>query len=365
MAKHLVITGTSAMQAWDEGVGSYARTTRISSPATFAASAEELRDFTTLPQGCTEPVQIMVGDRAKRLHTKRWDACLRVAPMPPKSLVDIGGDRCLITPEYFFLQVAPKLSVVRATLLGLELCGWYSTLMSSPYKQYCDEVRRKNGGRLLSSPWPPTEWDMSLEHQKDLMDNGFVVRPPLTNTATLRRNLESLLSSKSNSRALVAAKLVVDSSRSPMESHLYARYCLPRRYGGLNLHPVEMNREFDLSADVVAATGIQKYSVDLFFPDGGVGVEYQGHHAHSGLSAEQRDRLKRNLLETQGVRVISIDKQQYANEDMLDFYGREIAKSMGIAKWQLKPTAREQLKRDALVRDLREWDFDLYRPDAR
>jgi hypothetical protein len=50
---------------------------------------------------------------------------------------------------------------------------------------------------------------------------------------------------------------------------------------------------------------------------------------------------------------------------MLELYGREIAKSLGIEEWLLKPKPGEQLRRYELIHDLRAWDFDLYRPGKR
>jgi hypothetical protein len=128
--------------------------------------------------------------------------------------------------------------------------------------------------------------------------------------------------------------------------------------------PVELNRGVKLSAEIAQATGITDYSVDLFWPKGGIAIEYQGKQVHAGLSAEEKDRLKRNILETTGVRIISVDSTQFANEDVLSLYGNEIAKSMGIAAWKLKPRKGEQAKRNALSDELRMWDADLYRPKA-
>ena len=365
MGKNLAITDASSMQAWDEGADAYARPTRLCNPSAFAATSDELDAFTQLPQGCTLPVDILVGDAGNRVKSKEWYAHVRTGRLPAGSLLGIGQHRYLTTPAFFFLKTAARLSLVQAVLLGMELCGFYSTLMSVPYWEHCDRIRGEQGGVLLSQPWPPESWDMSYEHQKDLMDSGFVTRPPLVDSAGLAKYVQSALSDKSNSVARTALPFIADNSHSPMESRLYARYCLPRRYGGLNLTPVVLNQVFELSPEIAQAIGITHYSVDLFWPQGAIAIEYQGRHAHSGLSAEQKDRLKRNILQSEGVRIISIDRAQYSNEDMLDYYGMEIAKSMGIAERKLWPAPREQSKRFALSEELRSWDFDLYRPAPR
>jgi len=362
MAKHLVITGVSAIQAWDGGVRDFARSSRLRSTASFAATAQDLADFDALPQGCTEPVEILVGSAANRLHTSRWQASLRSTPLPVGSLYDVGGGRCITSPELFFLQTAPKLSMAGAVLLAMELCGYYSTLMSVPYRKYCDELARSGLYPRNAAPWPPESWGLSYEHQKDLMDLGFVNREPLTDPKKLRAYVERALSAGSHSRALVALQYAAAPSRSPMESRLYARYCLPVRYGGLNLTPVELNWEIELPEDIAAATGRTHYSVDLYWPDGGIAIEYQGDFAHSGLSAEQRDRLKRNILETTGIQIISIDKRQYANEELLDLYGRQIAKRLKIKRSRMGSGPKHRIARSALITELDAWDNDLYRP---
>ena len=365
MVKHLVITGTSAMQAWDGGVRDFARPSRLRSTANFAATAQELADFDALPQGCTEPVRILVGSDANRLRTGRWEAIYRNSPLPAGSLWDIGGNRCIVSPEFFFLKTAPRLSVAGAVLLGMELCGYYSTLMSVPYRKYCDDLARAGKYPRGSAPWPPESWDLTYDQQKNLMELGFVKREPITDPKRMRAYLQRALSDNSNSRALAALRYVAAPSRSPMESRLYARYCLPLMYGGLNLKPVELNAEIELSEEIVSVTGITHYSVDLYWPDAGIAIEYQGDFAHSGLTAEQRDRLKRNILETKGIRIISIDKRQYANEDLLDMYGRDIAKGLGVRPARMGTSAKHRIARNALLSELDSWDYDLYRPQRK
>ena len=362
--RRLVIANVSAMQALDEGAESYARPSLVRSPSTFASTADELNAFNSLPQGCTTPAEVLVGT-ATRLNTTQWKAHYKTGRLPAGSLLEVGDDRLLTSAEYFFLKTAPKLSITRAVLLGMELCGWYSTLMSRPYQAYRNHLIRAREVGLDTKPWPPVDWGMSLEHQRDLMRNGFVTRSPLTTTGGIADYLGRALSSKSNSRALVACRLLQADSHSPMESRLYARYCLPKRYGGLNLKPVQLNVEIPLTPELATATGIDKYTVDLFWPDAHIGIEYEGSPSHSGLTAEQKDRLKRNILESTGIRIISIDRKQFANEDVLELYARQIAKGLGIPKWTLNAKPSERLARFELIDDICSWDYDLYRPKRR
>ena len=360
-SKRLCITGVSAMQAWDEGAMSYARPSRVTSPNTLADTSAELAAFTTLPQGCTEPVHIAVGNDAHRLRTKQWAAHRRRASYPVGSLLDIDDNRLVVSPNEFFLHRAPKLSIVQAVLLGMELCGYYSTLMSVPYKRYCDALIRDRSIRLGDRPWPPANWDLSLEHQRNLMDNGFVTREPLSTVDAVNRYLAHVLSPTSHSMAKSAARVIRGNSHSPMESRLYARYCLPRRFGGLNLNPVRLHEEIPLTDNYARSLGIDRYWVDLYWPTCGVAIEYEGEYPHSSLTAQQRDRLRRNVLQATGIRIISIDKAQFANESIMELHGVEIAKALGLAASTLEPRSSEKQARDALINEIHDWDFDLYR----
>ena len=255
-------------------------------------------------------MKVLVGN-STRLNTAQWKAHYKTGRLPAGSLLEVGNGRLLTSAEHFFLKTAPKLSVARAVLLGMELCGWYSTLMSRPYQEHCNQLIQAREISLDAKPWPPADWDMSLEHQRDLMRNGFVSRSPLTTPERIGEYLNRALSDRSHSRALVTSRLLQADSHSPMESRLYARYCLPKRYGGLYLRPV---------------------------------------------------RLKRNILESTGIRIISIDRKQFANEDVLELYAQQIAKGLGIPKWKLKAKPAERLARFELLDDICSWDYDLYRP---
>lgn len=359
--KRLGIVGISAMQAYDEGAMPYAKPTRITSASAFASTASELAVFNALPQGCTYPVHVSVCDDAHRLRTKRWYAFSYKGPFVPGTWLDIGDNRLLISPEEFFLRMATKLSAVQAVLLGMELCGYYSTLMSAPYREYCDGLVRERAIALGERPWPPTEWDMPLEHQRGLMKNGFITRSPLTTPEKLAHHLEQSLSSNRYARVKTLVGLVEKNSHSPMESRLYAWYCLPRRYGGMNLRPVELNAEIELPESIARTVGFERYSVDLYWPTAKRAIEYEGSSAHSGLTAVQKDRLKRNILEATGIRIISIDKEQFADEDVMNLYGEQIAGGLKVRPSKLALQPREYAARRALLDEINNWDCDLYR----
>ena len=53
--RRLVIANISAMQALDEGAGSYARLSLVRSPSSFASTADELTRFARCPKAAPRP----------------------------------------------------------------------------------------------------------------------------------------------------------------------------------------------------------------------------------------------------------------------------------------------------------------------
>lgn len=53
-------------------------------------------------------------------------------PVPEGSYTHLGGNIRMSTPEFFFFRMANQLDLATAALLGCELCGFYSTNMTTP-----------------------------------------------------------------------------------------------------------------------------------------------------------------------------------------------------------------------------------------
>ena len=45
----------------------------------------------------------------------------------------------------------------------------------------------------------------------------------------------------------------------------------------------------------------------------------------------------------------------------MELHGVEIAKALGLAASTLEPRSSEKQARDALINEIHDWDFDLYR----
>ncbi|MCL2488794.1 MAG: DUF559 domain-containing protein, partial [Oscillospiraceae bacterium] len=71
------------------------------------------------------------------------------------------------------------------------------------------------------------------------------------------------------------------------------------------------------------------YVCDLFWPHENVAVEYDSDQQHTGSERIASDSKRRNALNSAGVRVVSVTKQQLYSHVELEGVARTIASHMG------------------------------------
>lgn len=158
----------------------------------------------------SRPIVIAVEAKHKRNHSATYRCQVWSKPFPPHAIYQLPqSDICAASPAFCYLQMAAKLTLADAIRLGMELCGSHSTL---PFA---------------------TDIEPSFKLAERERKNGFTSRPPLITSEYLRTWIAN--SGHTRSRAAVAARYVIDNSRSPGESRLYIMLCLPAKMGGYGL----------------------------------------------------------------------------------------------------------------------------------
>ena len=140
----------------------------------------------------------------------------RCASIPDGFLRRVQDGLLCCGPELVFLQMANETSLVGAAVLGFELCGGYA-------------------------------------HFSQLA-SGFYDRPPLTSREKIGDALGKLAGVRGKRRAAEALDLVLDGSRSPMETVLTCALAFPGGLGGCGFEAPIMNHEVVL--DGFCAGGI-------------------------------------------------------------------------------------------------------------
>lgn len=230
-------------------------------------------------------IHLMVEPRRNTRAAREIVRHVRTAPLPSRAFVRLSDDVLVSSPELVFVELATEIDEVWLAQLGFELCGTYA--LSS---------RESAGFRLREEPLMTVESAM--------------------------RFLDGCGKAKGVGRARRALRMVVDGSRSPMETALTLMLCAPRSVGGLGLEHPRLNWPVRTSDGV-------KY-VDVCWPEHGFGLEYLGEEYHSGDGAEARDSRRESRLLASGMRIIDVRFEDVRNPKLFDQLANDVAALLGV-----------------------------------
>jgi hypothetical protein len=218
--------------------------------------------------------------------------------------------------------MAPVLEFEELVELGCELCGRYTTGID------------EDGRGFASLPFPMTSKAKIA---------GLIDRASGLYGARLAR---------------MALRYVEDGSRSPRESKLAISLRLPRRRGGQSGPPYEFNHQVPLAEKYRRMAGKPYYEIDLFFPDGNVGLEYLGKDYHEGPVRTVGDLRRESILADLGTEVHDVTRIQAENALEVARLARVIRKACNL-RWRSPSPAeinRSQAVLDKLYRrSLQPW----------
>jgi len=252
-----------------------------------------------MPTGFSEfvlPVHILIGDRRARFESKIVTQHLFSGKTPVGCFMDIGDGLMASSPEFCFLQMAARLSLVDLIELGYELCGGYS---------------------------------LPLVNDSNVPKEGFYDREPLTDIKKLVEFLDIMPGTKGVDKATNAIRFVCAGSASPMETKLAIFLSMPLMLGGFGFDLPELNKRINLSKNASKVFGKDYYVCDIYWADKKTAVEYDSDQQHTGSDRIAKDSIRRNTLASSGIKVITVTKQQLYSSIELTRAAQAIAKHMG------------------------------------
>ena len=282
---YLLLAGMS-----DEAIASAPRSSKLEGCATSAPDVHE----TSLSMFGIEdmPLDLMVPDAALRPRKQGVRCHVWSSPLPEGSLLEIGEETYVTSPEATFLQMASELSLVSRIELGIELCGTYAF-----------------------SPMEP----------------GFVQRScSISSTKKLRSYVAKSKGSYGVARAREALSWVADGSASPAETKAFMKTRLSRYRGGFGFPAPELNYRLGLSAKNAALIEKPYLVLDMFFPEKKVAIEYDSDRFHVGASRIASDARRRNLLEHMGIRVLTLTNDQLRSSRKFETFMKQLARALNV-----------------------------------
>ena len=287
----LLIRDISAIGLWDRGLASRVQPAQDDELHGFTLSARERSAIDPARYGAGVPLQLLSLGDGFHAVSRNWAYQSWGKPVPPGSIMRATEEIYVASPEFCFLRMAPELGFYDAVKLGMEMCGYYSTLVQQ--------------------------------------GQGYRKRPPLTTSQKLLNYLLQAVKPSSKSIALRAAKHIQDGSASPGETASHMELCLPFRYGCFGFEHPLLNEPIPLSPEERIAAGRSEFRVDLYWPEFRLAGEYLGKESHEGEFNVQRDVIRRNILESKGIEVVEISHAMLVDPDQMMVAVERIAKRMG------------------------------------
>lgn len=292
----IIVGYTSALQYWrlvgPGYLGDYREHQKATRRAREVMAAKErprLVGGNRRPAGCALPICALVGCDDARTRTSSVVGCVWSA-LPEKSVVGAGEDFLMSTPEFCFLQMARRLSLVGLIQLGFELCGTYALVEGGP------AVRRP---------------------------------APLTSVAKLRTFVEATPNVQGRAKALRALQYVLNGSASPMETALAMLLCLPYGLGGYALLKPVLNHRIDVPPRLRKLADRGYCECDLCWPGLNLCLEYDSKLYHADPERQESDARRRSTLLSLGVTAVTVTRGQVMDSGAFNRLAHQLAKRMG------------------------------------
>lgn len=210
---------------------------------------------------------------SKRVYNSRRTNRILPKSLPNGSVLHLGENIQICSPELLFLLMARSLSFPDLVLFGCELCGTYAPSLES--------------------------------------DDGIVQRCALTTASRLASYVAKMPGVHGVARARRVVPYVLDGSASPREAKLALLLSLPCRYGGFGLEKPMLNYQIKSRRMDGRLLGSESYYCDLYWPSAKLAVEYDSDARHASADRIRRDSKRRAALNQAGVTVLTVTAAQF------------------------------------------------------
>lgn len=201
---------------------------------------------------------------------------IRIHAAPPlgplSGFLELAPGLMVTSPELLFVQMGTSITLGEHLALGYELCGCY------PHS-----------------------------------DRPGFVRAPLTSPSLLEAFIRRVKNVKGLVPARRALRFIRAKSASPMETEVSALISTSVKWGGFGLSGIRLNERVKLSRQAARMAKTSVLTLDAFWPDGRVALEYEGRDAHGKEDQRIRDSRRRDALSADGIELLTLTSPQFSS----------------------------------------------------
>lgn len=248
------------------------------------------------------PLHVLVGDKGGRIQSERVVSHIWSSRLPGGSLCHLAPGVAVTSPEFCYL-LAGRRGTAPAAAVGMEACGAYG---------------------------------------KDGSSRGFADRKAISSLASLKSYLDGARGCRGVKAARAALDLVIEGSRSPLETKTAILLTAPTSCGGYGIPSPKSNWPVWPAASELSLFYDSYYLIDLCWPDKKVSLECDSYAYHSSKDERDDDARKRNALTSIGWTCLTTTAGQLSGA-ALDTLAQQVCRALGIAFQQPPASLRDSL----------------------
>lgn len=153
---------------------------------------------------------------------------------------------------------------------------------------------------------------------------------PLATPESITAYMDAVPGLKGSVKTKKLLPFVTVNAESPMEVKIDMLTSLPKRYGGKGIPRPELGHAVSVPEQYQRSLGSATFRYDFFWPAHNLEVEYDSDAVHGNAEKKPHDSRRRNIIQAQGVRCLTLTRDQVMHDLAFEEYIFELSSLLGV-----------------------------------
>lgn len=153
---------------------------------------------------------------------------------------------------------------------------------------------------------------------------------PLATPESIMAYMDAVPGLKGSVKTKKLLPFVTVNAESPMEVKVDMLASLPKRYGGKGIPRPVLGHAVSVPEQYQRSLGSATFRYDFFWPAHNLEVEYDSDAVHGNAEKKPHDSRRRNIIQAQGVRCLTLTRDQVMHDLAFEEYIFELSSLLGV-----------------------------------
>lgn len=153
---------------------------------------------------------------------------------------------------------------------------------------------------------------------------------PLATPGSIMAYMDAVPGLKGSVKTRKLLPFITANAESPMEVKVDMLTSLPKRYGGKGIPRPVLGHAVSVPDQFQRSLGSATFRYDFFWPAHNLEVEYDSDAVHGKAEKKPYDSRRRNIIQTQGVRCLTLTRDQVMHDLAFEEYIFELSSLLGV-----------------------------------